>query len=184
MRRTATERSECGFDLQPSALSGSQQRTLYERHSHTILDIARCAQLAFYDVREEGEKELNARAAKCCCGDGFFFDFPTKKCEISLNVGFMFGRLNNGWSHVVVYGFTYPILVISLIAPLCAVMVGMRKREKREGDRRYGEGEPCEQARFPKNLVPWATSTKSCESTRDSPSHFHQFEEALWFSLN
>ncbi|KAE9413229.1 hypothetical protein Angca_001245, partial [Angiostrongylus cantonensis] len=77
------------------------------------------------------------RAAKCCCGDGFFFDFPRKRCEVSLNVGFMFGRLNNSWSHVAVYGFVYPILMISLIAPLCAVMLGMRKREKREGDRRY-----------------------------------------------
>ncbi|XGW27544.1 hypothetical protein V3C99_007837 [Haemonchus contortus] len=77
------------------------------------------------------------RAAKCCCGDGFFFDFPRKRCEVSLNVGFMFGRLNNGWSHMVVYGFAYPMLLLTLIAPLCAVMLGMGKREKREGDRRY-----------------------------------------------
>ncbi|VDO38660.1 unnamed protein product [Haemonchus placei] len=49
----------------------------------------------------------------------------------------MFGRLNNGWSHMVVYGFAYPMLLLTLIAPLCAVMLGMGKREKREGDRRY-----------------------------------------------
>ncbi|KAK6751012.1 hypothetical protein RB195_002779 [Necator americanus] len=77
------------------------------------------------------------RAAKCCCGDGFFFDFPRKRCEVSLNVGFMFGRLNNGWSHMIVYGFAYPMLLLTLIAPLCAVMLGMGKREKREGDRRF-----------------------------------------------
>ncbi|CCG28127.1 G_PROTEIN_RECEP_F1_2 domain-containing protein [Caenorhabditis elegans] len=77
------------------------------------------------------------RAAKCCCGDGFFFDFPRKKCEISANVGFMFGRLNNGWSHMAVYGFAYPMILLMLIAPLCAVMLGMGKREKREGDRRF-----------------------------------------------
>ncbi|EYB94694.1 hypothetical protein Y032_0168g178 [Ancylostoma ceylanicum] len=77
------------------------------------------------------------RAAKCCCGDGFFFDFPRKRCEISLNVGFMFGRLNNGWSHMIVYGFAYPMLLLTMIAPLCAVMLGMGKREKREGDRRF-----------------------------------------------
>uniref|UniRef100_A0A8R1HNM9 Uncharacterized protein n=1 Tax=Caenorhabditis japonica TaxID=281687 RepID=A0A8R1HNM9_CAEJA len=77
------------------------------------------------------------RAAKCCCGDGFFFDFPRKKCEISENVGFMFGRLNNGWSHMAVYGFAYPMLLLMLVAPLCAVMLGMGKREKREGDRRF-----------------------------------------------
>ena len=49
----------------------------------------------------------------------------------------MFGRLNNGWSHMVVYGFAYPMLLLTLIAPLCAVMLGMGKREKREGDRRF-----------------------------------------------
>ncbi|CAI4223882.1 unnamed protein product [Auanema sp. JU1783] len=77
------------------------------------------------------------RASKCCCGDGFFYDFPRKRCEVSLNVSFMFGRLNNGWSHMVVYGFVYPMLLLTLIAPLCAVMLGMGKREKRDGDRRY-----------------------------------------------
>ncbi|PIC34323.1 hypothetical protein B9Z55_014012 [Caenorhabditis nigoni] len=77
------------------------------------------------------------RAAKCCCGDGFFFDFPRKKCEVSANVGFMFGRLNNGWSHMAVYGFAYPMILLMLVAPLCAVMLGMGKREKREGDRRF-----------------------------------------------
>uniref|UniRef100_A0A8R1HLX5 Uncharacterized protein n=1 Tax=Caenorhabditis japonica TaxID=281687 RepID=A0A8R1HLX5_CAEJA len=80
---------------------------------------------------------LSFQAAKCCCGDGFFFDFPRKKCEISENVGFMFGRLNNGWSHMAVYGFAYPMLLLMLVAPLCAVMLGMGKREKREGDRRF-----------------------------------------------
>ncbi|CAJ0932619.1 unnamed protein product, partial [Mesorhabditis belari] len=77
------------------------------------------------------------RAAKCCCGTGFFFDFPNKRCEVSANVGFMFGRLNNGWSHMFVYALAYPVLLFCLIAPLCAVMLGMGKREKREGDRRY-----------------------------------------------
>ncbi|VDN44729.1 unnamed protein product [Gongylonema pulchrum] len=77
------------------------------------------------------------RASKCCCGDGRFYDYPTKKCKVSQNVGFMFGRLNDSWSHMVVYGFVYPILVIIMIAPLCAVLLGMGKREKREGDRRY-----------------------------------------------
>lgn len=57
--------------------------------------------------------------------------------QISLNVGFMFGRLNNGWSHMIVYGFAYPMLMLTMIAPLCAVMLGMGKREKREGDRRF-----------------------------------------------
>uniref|UniRef100_A0A915EKS8 Uncharacterized protein n=1 Tax=Ditylenchus dipsaci TaxID=166011 RepID=A0A915EKS8_9BILA len=71
------------------------------------------------------------RAAKCCCGTGlFFYDFPKQKCLVSANVGFMFGRLNNGWSHMAVYGFAYPMLV-------CAVMLGMGKREKREGDSRF-----------------------------------------------
>ncbi|PAV66470.1 hypothetical protein WR25_22508 [Diploscapter pachys] len=37
----------------------------------------------------------------------------------------MFGRLNNGWPHMVVYGFAYPMLLLTLIAPLCAVMLGM-----------------------------------------------------------
>uniref|UniRef100_A0A7E4URY3 G_PROTEIN_RECEP_F1_2 domain-containing protein n=1 Tax=Panagrellus redivivus TaxID=6233 RepID=A0A7E4URY3_PANRE len=77
------------------------------------------------------------RAAKCCCGDGFFYDFPQKKCLVSANVAFMFNRINNGWSHVVVYGFAYPMLFLLLIAPLSAVMLGMGKREKREGDRRF-----------------------------------------------
>ena len=36
-----------------------------------------------------------------------------------------------------VYGFAYPMLLLTLIAPLCAVVLGMGKREKREGDRRY-----------------------------------------------
>lgn len=31
---------------------------------------------------------------------------------VSANVGFMFGRLNNGWSHMAVYGFAYPLLVL------------------------------------------------------------------------
>ncbi|VDK51883.1 unnamed protein product [Anisakis simplex] len=77
------------------------------------------------------------RASKCCCGDDFFYDFPTKKCKVSKNVGFMFGRINSSWSHVVVYGFIYPLLVITMMAPLCAILLGMGKREKREGDRRY-----------------------------------------------
>ena len=49
----------------------------------------------------------------------------------------MFGRLNNGWSHMAVYGFAYPMILLMLVAPLCAVMLGMGKREKREGDRRF-----------------------------------------------
>lgn len=63
-----------------------------------------------------GEKKLPVsiiiQAAKCCCGTGFFYDFPKQKCLVSANVGFMFGRLNNGWSHVAVYGFAYPMLVL------------------------------------------------------------------------
>uniref|UniRef100_A0A8R1HKG0 Uncharacterized protein n=1 Tax=Caenorhabditis japonica TaxID=281687 RepID=A0A8R1HKG0_CAEJA len=67
---------------------------------------------------------------------------PSDQCatedqRISENVGFMFGRLNNGWSHMAVYGFAYPMLLLMLVAPLCAVMLGMGKREKREGDRRF-----------------------------------------------
>nr|CAD2192773.1 unnamed protein product [Meloidogyne enterolobii] len=77
------------------------------------------------------------RVAKCCCGTGFFYDFPTGKCLVSSNVGFMFGRLNNGWTHVAIYGFVYPMLVLVMIAPLSAVMLGMSKREKREGESRY-----------------------------------------------
>ncbi|CAK5040038.1 unnamed protein product [Meloidogyne enterolobii] len=77
------------------------------------------------------------RVAKCCCGTGFFYDFPTGKCLVSANVGFMFGRLNNGWTHVAIYGFVYPMLVLVMIAPLSAVMLGMSKREKREGESRY-----------------------------------------------
>uniref|UniRef100_A0A0N5AJ37 G_PROTEIN_RECEP_F1_2 domain-containing protein n=1 Tax=Syphacia muris TaxID=451379 RepID=A0A0N5AJ37_9BILA len=77
------------------------------------------------------------RAAKCCCGDGYFFDFPTKSCKVSANVGFMFGRLNDDWSHMFVYGFAYPMIVIILTAPLCTVLIGMGKREKREADRRF-----------------------------------------------
>ncbi|VDD91474.1 unnamed protein product [Enterobius vermicularis] len=76
------------------------------------------------------------RAAKCCCGDGYFFDFPTKSCKVSANVGFMFGRLNDEWSHMVAYGLAYPMIVIILTAPLCAVLIGMGKREKREAERR------------------------------------------------
>uniref|UniRef100_A0A1I7UD01 Col_cuticle_N domain-containing protein n=1 Tax=Caenorhabditis tropicalis TaxID=1561998 RepID=A0A1I7UD01_9PELO len=75
-------------------------------------------------------RNFRFQAAKCCCGDGFFFDFPRKKCEVSANVGFMFGRLNNGWSHMAVYGFAYPMILLMLVAPLCAVMLGMGKREK------------------------------------------------------
>uniref|UniRef100_A0A0N4ZCB5 G_PROTEIN_RECEP_F1_2 domain-containing protein n=1 Tax=Parastrongyloides trichosuri TaxID=131310 RepID=A0A0N4ZCB5_PARTI len=77
------------------------------------------------------------RAAKCCCGTGFIFDFTTKKCLISENVSFMFGELNNSWSHLVIYGFVYPMLVVTMIAPLSAVMLGMGKREKKEGDKRF-----------------------------------------------
>ncbi|KAI6187136.1 hypothetical protein M3Y98_00209500 [Aphelenchoides besseyi] len=77
------------------------------------------------------------RAASCCCGDGFFYDFPQRKCLLSANVGFMFGRVNNNWSHMVVFGFLYPLLVLIMVAPLSAVMLGMGKREKREGDRRF-----------------------------------------------
>lgn len=77
------------------------------------------------------------QAAKCCCGTGYFYDFPRQKCLVSANTGFMFGRLNNGWSHVAVYGFAYPMLVLTLITPLSAVMLGMGKRERREGDGRY-----------------------------------------------
>ncbi|TMS38486.1 hypothetical protein L596_005205 [Steinernema carpocapsae] len=77
------------------------------------------------------------RAAKCCCGDGMFFDFVERKCQVSANVGFMFGRLNDGWSHMAIYGFVYPMLVLTLMAPLSAVMLGMGKREKKEGDRRF-----------------------------------------------
>ncbi|KIH56059.1 hypothetical protein ANCDUO_13764, partial [Ancylostoma duodenale] len=38
---------------------------------------------------------------------------------------------------MIVYGFAYPMLLLTMIAPLCAVMLGMGKREKREGDRRF-----------------------------------------------
>jgi hypothetical protein len=38
---------------------------------------------------------------------------------------------------MVIYGFAYPMLVLTLIAPLSAVVLGMGKREKREGDRRF-----------------------------------------------
>ncbi|KAF7640099.1 hypothetical protein Mgra_00000545 [Meloidogyne graminicola] len=61
------------------------------------------------------------RVAKCCCGSGFFYDFPSGKCLVSANVGFMFGRLNNGWTHVAIYGFVYPMLVLVMIAPLINV---------------------------------------------------------------
>ncbi|KAI6217563.1 hypothetical protein M3Y99_01760800 [Aphelenchoides fujianensis] len=77
------------------------------------------------------------RAAKCCCGDGFFYDFIQRKCLLSANVAFMFGRVNNTWSHMIVFGFLYPMLVLIMVAPLSAVMLGMGKREKREGDRRF-----------------------------------------------
>ncbi|KAI6175874.1 hypothetical protein M3Y97_00737400 [Aphelenchoides bicaudatus] len=73
------------------------------------------------------------RMEKCCCGDDHFYDFPTKKCLVSTNVGFMFGRINNNWSHFFVYGFCYPMLVLTMVAPLSAVMLGMGKRERREG---------------------------------------------------
>uniref|UniRef100_A0A0R3RXV1 G_PROTEIN_RECEP_F1_2 domain-containing protein n=1 Tax=Elaeophora elaphi TaxID=1147741 RepID=A0A0R3RXV1_9BILA len=76
-------------------------------------------------------------ASECCCGDGRFYHYPTKKCKVSQNVGFMFSRLNDSWSHVVVYGFVYPLIVVIMIAPLCAILLGMGKREKREGDRRF-----------------------------------------------
>ncbi|CAK5016083.1 unnamed protein product [Meloidogyne enterolobii] len=65
---------------------------------------------------------------------------PSDQCateEQRANVGFMFGRLNNGWTHVAIYGFVYPMLVLVMIAPLSAVMLGMSKREKREGESRY-----------------------------------------------
>ncbi|GMT25039.1 hypothetical protein PFISCL1PPCAC_16336, partial [Pristionchus fissidentatus] len=77
------------------------------------------------------------QAAKCCCGTGMFYDYPHKRCEVASNVGFMFGRLNDAWSHMIVYAFVYPCLLLSLIAPLAAVLLGMAKREKREGDSRY-----------------------------------------------
>lgn len=77
------------------------------------------------------------QASECCCGDGRFYHYPTKKCKASQNVGFMFSRLNDSWSHVVVYGFVYPLIVSIMIAPLCAVLLGMGKRERREGDRRF-----------------------------------------------
>lgn len=48
----------------------------------------------------------------------------------------MFGRLNDEWSHMVAYGLAYPMIVIILTAPLCAVLIGMGKREKREAERR------------------------------------------------
>uniref|UniRef100_A0A0K0DFW8 Transmembrane protein n=1 Tax=Angiostrongylus cantonensis TaxID=6313 RepID=A0A0K0DFW8_ANGCA len=81
----------------------------------------------------DGEEDLRIHNISILPSD----QCATEEQRVSLNVGFMFGRLNNSWSHVAVYGFVYPILMISLIAPLCAVMLGMRKREKREGDRRY-----------------------------------------------
>lgn len=56
---------------------------------------------------------------------------------MSANVGFMFNRINNGWTHVAIYGFVYPMLVLLMIAPLSAVMLGMSKREKREGESRF-----------------------------------------------
>uniref|UniRef100_A0A1I8BX86 G_PROTEIN_RECEP_F1_2 domain-containing protein n=1 Tax=Meloidogyne hapla TaxID=6305 RepID=A0A1I8BX86_MELHA len=49
---------------------------------------------------------------------------PSDQCateEQRANVGFMFGRLNNGWTHVAIYGFVYPMLVLVMIAPLSAV---------------------------------------------------------------
>lgn len=49
----------------------------------------------------------------------------------------MFGTLNDSWSHIVIYGFIYPMIVVTLIAPLCAVLLGMGKREKREGEQRF-----------------------------------------------
>lgn len=33
---------------------------------------------------------------------------------------------------MIVYGFVYPMLVLCLVAPLSAVVLGMSKREKRE----------------------------------------------------
>ena len=107
--------------MQLATIDGEADLTI---HNITILPSDQCA------TEEQ-------RAAKCCCGDGFFYDFPTKKCLVSANVAFMFNRINNGWSHMVVYGFAYPMLVLTLIAPLSAVALGMGKREKREGDRRF-----------------------------------------------
>ncbi|KAI1732900.1 hypothetical protein Ddc_01799 [Ditylenchus destructor] len=107
--------------MQLATIDGEQDLTI---HNISILPSDQCA------TEEQ-------RAAKCCCGTGFFYDFPNQKCLVSANVGFMFGRLNNGWTHMAVYGFAYPMLVLTLIAPLSAVMLGMGKREKREGDQRY-----------------------------------------------
>uniref|UniRef100_A0A915NUC7 Serpentine receptor class gamma n=1 Tax=Meloidogyne floridensis TaxID=298350 RepID=A0A915NUC7_9BILA len=73
---------------------------------------------------------------------------PSDQCateEQRSNVGFMFGRLNNGWTHVAIYGFVYPMLVLVMIAPLSAVMLGMSKREKREGESRYVSPNPLYQ---------------------------------------
>lgn len=38
---------------------------------------------------------------------------------------------------MIVYGFCYPMIVLTMVAPLSAVMLGMGKRERREGDRRF-----------------------------------------------
>uniref|UniRef100_A0A1I7XKA6 G_PROTEIN_RECEP_F1_2 domain-containing protein n=1 Tax=Heterorhabditis bacteriophora TaxID=37862 RepID=A0A1I7XKA6_HETBA len=81
----------------------------------------------------DGEEDLRIHNISILPSD----QCATEDQRVSLNVGFMFGRLNNGWSHMVVYGFAYPMLLLTLIAPLCAVILGMGKREKREGDRRY-----------------------------------------------
>jgi len=56
----------------------------------------------------------------------------------------MFGRLNNGWTHVAIYGltkkilkiylkffsFVYPMLVLVMIAPLSAVWVFNLKKQR------------------------------------------------------
>ncbi|EYB94701.1 hypothetical protein Y032_0168g180 [Ancylostoma ceylanicum] len=81
----------------------------------------------------DGEEDLRIHNISILPSD----QCATEDQRISLNVGFMFGRLNNGWSHMIVYGFAYPMLLLTMIAPLCAVMLGMGKREKREGDRRF-----------------------------------------------
>ncbi|CAK5049100.1 unnamed protein product [Meloidogyne enterolobii] len=107
-------------------------------HNISILPSDQCAteeQRVLFDYLEI--ILIYFQVAKCCCGTGFFYDFPTGKCLVSANVGFMFGRLNNGWTHVAIYGFVYPMLVLVMIAPLSAVMLGMSKREKREGESRY-----------------------------------------------
>ncbi|KAK0399923.1 hypothetical protein QR680_003275 [Steinernema hermaphroditum] len=97
--------------MQLASIDGEADLTI---HNISILPSDQCA------TEEQ-------RAAKCCCGDGMFFDFVEQKCQVSANVGFMFGRINDGWSHMAVYGFVYPMLVLTLMAPLSAVMLGMGK---------------------------------------------------------